>query len=322
MKIGFWNYYEQLSTNNFMFTHPDAPIGDKLLLPFNMLYQQAKTRGIQCMTLDLIDDWSGMDAFVFMDMPPLEHPLVRRAFATHKPRFLVTWENPIIKPDNWISENHHRFDGVFTWADELARRDDYYVKINYPHLFPPAIGMAGVEKTKLCAMIACNKDSADPRSLYGARRAAIDWFEQHAPNDFDLYGFGWLEQPSYRGAVRAKKPTLARYYFSICYENARFPGYITEKIFDCFFAGCVPVYLGAPNVLEHIPADCFVNADHYRLRGGSIDYPLLHRHLQAMAADGAWAARHAAIEAYLRSEQAQEFSAQRFVDTMIKAFGG
>jgi hypothetical protein len=42
--------------------------------------------------------------------------------------------------------------------------------------------------------------------------------------------------------VDSKKNTLEKYKFSICYENARdIPGYITEKIFDCFFAGCVPI---------------------------------------------------------------------------------
>ena len=48
--------------------------------------------------------------------------------------------------------------------------------------------------------------------------------------------------------------------FAICYENARdIPGYITEKIFDCFFAGCVPIYWGgAPNVTDHIPANTFI----------------------------------------------------------------
>lgn len=50
------------------------------------------------------------------------------------------------------------------------------------------------------------------------------------------------------------------YRFAICYENARsLPGYITEKIFDCFFSGCVPVYWGPDNIHEYIPNDCYVD---------------------------------------------------------------
>jgi len=45
--------------------------------------------------------------------------------------------------------------------------------------------------------------------------------------------------------VGHKKPIMEQYKFSIYHENARnIPGYITEKIFDSFFAGCVPVYWG------------------------------------------------------------------------------
>ena len=38
------------------------------------------------------------------------------------------------------------------------------------------------------------------------------------------------------------------------------PGYITEKIFGAFAAGCVPsIYYGAPNIETYIPKDCFIN---------------------------------------------------------------
>ena len=56
------------------------------------------------------------------------------------------------------------------------------------------------------------------------------------------------------------KKLYEEYKFSICFENAiNLPGYITEKIFECFFAGCIPVYLGANNVEVHIPSNCFID---------------------------------------------------------------
>jgi hypothetical protein len=36
-------------------------------------------------------------------------------------------------------------------------------------------------------------------------------------------------------------------------------GYLTEKIFDSFKAGCVPIYWGAENVTDHIPKECFID---------------------------------------------------------------
>ncbi|MGI0011511.1 MAG: glycosyltransferase family 10 domain-containing protein, partial [Nitrosopumilaceae archaeon] len=36
-------------------------------------------------------------------------------------------------------------------------------------------------------------------------------------------------------------------------------GYITEKIFDCLYAGTIPLYLGAPDISEIIPDNAYVD---------------------------------------------------------------
>ena len=36
-------------------------------------------------------------------------------------------------------------------------------------------------------------------------------------------------------------------------------GYITEKIFDCFFAGVVPIYWGAENITDYVPKEAFID---------------------------------------------------------------
>ena len=65
---------------------------------------------------------------------------------------------------------------------------------------------------------------------------------------------------SFAGSPTDKHDTLARYKFCLCYENQlNRPGYITEKIFDCFFCGAVPIYFGATNIDEYIPRDCFIS---------------------------------------------------------------
>ena len=44
-------------------------------------------------------------------------------------------------------------------------------------------------------------------------------------------------------------------------NNKELSGYITEKIFNAFFAGCVPCYQGDPEVTRWIPADTFVSME-------------------------------------------------------------
>jgi hypothetical protein len=58
--------------------------------------------------------------------------------------------------------------------------------------------------------------------------------------------------------------TMARYKFTLVFENCRDTDYVSDKFFDALVAGSVPVYLGAPNVAEFAPADrCFINVDDF-----------------------------------------------------------
>jgi len=169
---------------------------------------------------------------------------------------LFLWEAPAIEPRNWTSTLHMRFPVIFTWHDDYAGRDQFH-KIRWPQpdRFPIVQPRPFADK-KLLVAISMNKVSRHPHELYSARRASIRYFEGARPSDFDLYGFGWnrpvtlaqklLRQtpiyPSYRGPVAHKWDVFPMYRFALCYENLRDePGYMTEKIFDCMRADCVPV---------------------------------------------------------------------------------
>nr|WP_272916661.1 glycosyltransferase family 10 [Helicobacter saguini] len=45
-------------------------------------------------------------------------------------------------------------------------------------------------------------------------------------------------------AIKNKIEWLKDYKFNLCFENSSYPGYLTEKLFDAFAAGCVPIYWG------------------------------------------------------------------------------
>lgn len=133
-------------------------------------------------------------------------------------------------------------------------------------------------------------------SLLYVRYRTLRWFGRHMPTQFDFYSRGVeADYRSFRGIGALRKvlpqqvsnwlikivaqrrrliveslnrgpvPPLEKlavirsYRFVVCYENTSTPGYISEKIFDCLYAGCVPVYLGEPNIQRFIPAKCFVN---------------------------------------------------------------
>ena len=139
-KIAFHNRYTQL--NPLLFTHPDAPIGDELLLPFNRLAQDAARRGIVCCTIDDLREGDDLLAVVFIDRPsgpyalpaPLRSTLSRIGLRPDVPIYLIAFENATILPENW--ENLGGFAKVFSWARAEELPADRFVHLNYASQFP------------------------------------------------------------------------------------------------------------------------------------------------------------------------------------------
>ncbi|MGF1902955.1 glycosyltransferase family 10 domain-containing protein, partial [Aliivibrio sifiae] len=255
--------------------------------------------------------------------------------------YLIMWESEVINSNNWDFSKHCKFKKVFTWHDDLVDNKKYF-KINFSHKFPEDkvsyhSRINPFEDKKLCTLISGNKIVMHKHELYSERVKIIRWFEEHAINEFDLYGIGWdrivtknkyirfiskkipfinkffaPNFPSYKGIVESKCDTLAKYKFAICYENAQMiEGYITEKIFDCFFAGCVPIYWGAPNIAEHIPENCFID----RRRFDSDD--LLYSYLTAMTKQE-YLSIQQNIEDYLFSPKANPYRAETFASIIVE----
>jgi len=190
------------------------------------------------------------------------------------------------------------------------------------------------KKEKLCTLIAGNKYKSGLGELYSERINAIRWFEKNHLEDFDLYGLGWgkynfkgvfsrlnkyeylksffkVYYPSYKGAIFSKKNILEKYRFSICYENCmNAEGYITEKIFDCFFSSCVPIYLGAPNVEEHIPSNTFIDKRNFKT------YEELYEFLKSIN-ESKYKQYLLNIRNFLISDKIKEFSLEYFTSTII-----
>lgn len=164
---------------------------------------------------------------------------------------------------------------------------------------------------------------------YADRLLAIEYFAKK--DMLDLYGFGWNEpvqkggdqlrpviDACYRGALapgsNAKLTTLRNYKFSICFENTQFPGYITEKIFDCFFAGCIPIYLGAPDIHQFVPKESFVDFSEFGA------YEELERFLVSLSDAEAGLYLQAAQD-FIRSERFDRFHVIDHVQRILRSVG-
>ena len=73
------------------------------------------------------------------------------------------------------------------------------------------------------------------------------------------------------GPCDDKRPVLSKYVFALAFENTRVPGYVTEKVVDAMIAGCVPVYRGAPDIADHVPAGAILDLSRYGKTAEAVD---------------------------------------------------
>ena len=110
---------------------------------------------------------------------------------------------------------------------------------------------------------------------YSTRIKAMYAFSKH--DIIDLYGKGWSKWYSkqslwpsywiyrknlmriYKGECNSKYQILSKYKYCLCFENTPMEGYISEKLFDCFYTGTIPLYLGDPTINKFIPNECFID---------------------------------------------------------------
>lgn len=280
MNIAIKDIYGSTYINDKCFKPEACKIGENLLLPGIMLKKSLEEFGHNYHTLDLYEI-KNVDIVVFQDVPQSlltiesfregigylvrgrwkDDALLKIVRSVPKERrILVIMEPPIVWKKSYNRRFHDYFGKILTWNDQLVD-GERYKKYYFPQVVPFDLECRSLEKRRLITMVCGNKKSREEGELYSERRKVIDYFENKEA-EFDLYGFGWESEGlrNYKGIVEKKLETLANYKFCVCYENMTgVSGYVTEKIFDCFFAGCIPIYWGATNIKDLIPEKTFID---------------------------------------------------------------
>jgi hypothetical protein len=280
----FANYYQQDRVKNASFEEIDRHHTYNPTFTNRLLRAEFLKRGIELNNPD-INQGKEIAFCILHDGQEIDH--------IPTPKYIIATENPYICP---LNKNEHylsSFDGVFTWNTNLLHLP------NTHHIFIP--NQIEVKDTPSFAnrpifscIINANKAFPNkvPHDLYKERIQVIRWYEKNAPQYFSLYGLGWNKPepaftftkkmtrrikrlatqvfgyrafPSYVGEVVDKGSVYQMTKFGYCYENvANLPDYISEKIFDCFFNGCVPIYWGSNTIEKHIPSNCYIDRRNFK----------------------------------------------------------
>lgn len=171
--------------------------------------------------------------------------------------------DPFLPYEEYLSRNH--FDLVLGF--DLEEAPDY---LRFPywllHKFDPASDQDAVARRVAEIGSAMRKNTDSPaRPRFCSLVSRHDRGGQRSGIADALSPLGTID---YGGSFRRstdelvtrfgddKTAFLRQYLFNICPENTDAPGYVTEKLFDSFEAGCIPVYWGAggrpePEIINH-----------------------------------------------------------------------
>jgi alpha(1,3/1,4) fucosyltransferase len=202
---------------------------------------------------------------------------------------------------------------------------------------------------KFSCLVAATFSITEPDPIYNSilheRYKVIRWYHHNHPDKLDFYSraspiekcrnfkgaaftnsiytgitnfvaniiFNRNIKKVFRGAIPATEKVIFtnQYKFSFCFENTKnIKGYISEKIFDCFFAKTIPLYFGAPDITDFIPKNTFINFSDFN----SLDE--LHQFLVTMSYDG-YLNYLKAAEIFLSSNEIEPFRSRNYSNTIV-----
>jgi hypothetical protein len=200
---------------------------------------------------------------------------------------LVHMEPSVVLPANYGRYRQRQFGKVIT-VGGLGSHDSR--SVHWPLLWPSAFDLEklhAMERDERVVVINGNKMSFLKGELYSLRRKAIKNL-----TNLDLYGTQWdskfasrmiiaiksfaqavlsrklprlsglnlwfQDYPKSKGPVDDKLQTMAHYKYALVIENSA--EYMSEKLMEALFAGCVPIYVGPDPGKYGIPRELVIRA--------------------------------------------------------------
>jgi hypothetical protein len=212
---------------------------------------------------------------------------IRRLGLRPKNCTLIRMEPSVVLPDNFSRFRSKQFGQVITVGGNHSSQSNC---VHWPLVWPKQSeiqAMTRVGRLDRIVLINGNKTSFVRGELYSLRRKAIQQID-----NLDLYGTDWSSKffdrlttavrslahtvlslkiptisglklwfrtyPNSKGPVRDKIATMSRYKYALVIENSS--EYMSEKLMEALFAGCIPIYVGPNPENFGIPRDLVIRA--------------------------------------------------------------
>ncbi|MDA9190732.1 glycosyltransferase family 10 [Alphaproteobacteria bacterium] len=264
-----------------------------MALPFQKLREKQNKNGFDCETIDAYD--GKKKDFYVINLGNIKYDC-DSILEKSKKNIYIQFEPKLIKPKFYEHQDTYlrNYNCLYSYSsDDLTEKSlkKYTGNIYFPIGIPQNISKITFKEkiNKAVMIVGKHLNFLDIKGeLYSQRNEII--YNKNFNNQIDLFGRGWVRlfdrrnraleyfmnfnniRAKYRGKCSEKMETLRQYRFCICFENYVSKSYITEKIYDCFTAGTVPIYLGAPNISEFVPSECFIDMRNFCNVQAALDY--------------------------------------------------
>jgi hypothetical protein len=286
---------------------------------FNSFGQFLLDRGLLSLSVD-----STAEKLVCIDYAPSVAKEIQKLGLSSENCTLVHMEPSVVLPANYARYRQRQFGKVIT-VGGISSHDSR--SVHWPLLWPSASNLDklhATERDERVVLVSGNKMSFIKGELYSLRRKAIKNLK-----NLDLYGTQWdskfvsrliialksfaqaalslklprlsglylwfQDYPKSKGPVDDKLKTMAHYKYALVIENSA--EYMSEKLIESLFAGCVPIYVGPDPEKYGIPKELVIRAQ-----------PSLRSIQEALLQAQGWNmnAFHAKLGAFLSSSEVRD----------------
>lgn len=199
----------------------------------------------------------GIEGQVLSDLTPDDHILclpntslfLRPSFGTQARISLLMLEPRALqhKLMRLLRVFHPRFHRILTGDSVLLARCPNAVFFPTGGSWVTDVQSLDLTKTAMCSLIASEKAKLPGHKL---RHSVADWTRKTG-QEVEIMGRGYKP-------FDKKSDGLARYRYSLVFENAQEENYFTEKLVDALLCETVPIYWGCPNIAEFFDTSAMV----------------------------------------------------------------
>lgn len=220
-----------------------------------------------------------------------KYPSIALNFSTHDQinnrargfRHLCTFEPYIIKPKNWDMKVISQYDTFISCNRRFCEKRGIIGKSritlgNFAGNFESDLEVFRPYDEKIKGLCMMNKTYHTGREgdIVFLRKELLEKLPVEPYLVKHLYSHTRWGGSCYQGQCRPYDPwgissieKVNTYRFCVCFENTYHPlwswGYMTERLFRCFRAKTVPIYIGCYNIEEYVPKELFIDfRDFYR----------------------------------------------------------